>query len=297
MGEAKRRAAKDLSFGKPKRGLIISCPIEVGRDSFSIRSSELDPQELKGSLLYFDKLAWPMNNIIRTGSGHPDVDFLLSAKILERPAIQLSGTFGSNLMSVTQTLALDQLDVKEPGVWSIAQGENSVLLNEGALTQQAGIALELYRAVPVPDKDVPLNEILEFRAKRYDELQALRIEIDRLVAEINGSGDPEAALTEALLQIDEKCSDAIKVCSEWQFPVRLSTLKTSIDLKPFAMVRDGIIAYLGATALGTTTALTAALVSVSSAASLKITPDFGWRGLRNRSSPYRYVSSFHKELF
>jgi hypothetical protein len=297
MGEAKRLAAKDPSFGEPKRGLIVSCPMEIDGSGLSIKSTSLEPQELKSSLLYFDKLAWPTNNLIHIAGSGPDVEFLMAAKVLEQPNVILRGPFGVEALIYAQAQALRELDERNPGTWAIGQGENSLLVKDGTLTDKGGLAVELFRAVPVPDKDVPLNEILEFRLKRYDELQSLRAEIDRLIAEINSSEDPRATLEEALLRIDEECSAAIRVCSEWQFPVRLSTVKTSIDLKPFAMVRDGLTAYLGATALGTTTALTAALVSASAAASLKITPDFGWRGLRDRSSPYRYVSSFHKELF
>jgi hypothetical protein len=300
MGEAKRRAAKDPSFGKPKRGLIVSCPMAIDGARLTIKSSSLDPQELRSSLLYFDKLAWPTNKAIHVGGSGPDVDFLSAAKVLELPHVTLIGSFGVEAVVFAQAQALRDLDEKNPGTWAIAQGENSLLVKNGTLTDKGGLALELYRAVPVPDKDVPLNEILEFRLKRYDELQALRNEIDRLVSEINASEDPKATIEDVLYRIDRECSAAIRVCSEWQFPVRLSSLKTSFDLKPFAMVRDGLGAYVGATALGTTAVLTAALVGAAAAAatvSLKITPDFGWRGLKDRSSPYRYVSRFHKELF
>src|SRR6202044_3129242 len=123
--------------------------------------------------------------------------------------------------------------------------------------QGNGLALELYRAIPVPDKDMPLNEVLEFRRRRYDELQSLRLEIDKLVQEINASQDPKAELETCLLRIDEKCAAAVRVGSEWQFPVRLSNLKTSFDLKPFAAIRNGLVAFLGATPLGATSAVVA----------------------------------------
>ncbi|QHO76875.1 hypothetical protein ACH79_33795 [Bradyrhizobium sp. CCBAU 051011] len=218
--------------------------MQIEGTRLSIKSTSLDAQELRSSLIYFDKLAWPTNNAIHVGGSGPDVDFLSAAKVLELPNVFLSGSFGVEVLILAQAQALRDLDEKNPGTWAIAQGENSLLVKDGTLTDKGGLALELYRAVPVPDKEVPLNEILEFRLKRYDELQALRNEIDRLVSEVNASEDPKATLEEALLRIDEGCSAAIRVCSEWQFPVRLSSLKTSFDLKPFAIVRDGLAAYV-----------------------------------------------------
>jgi hypothetical protein len=297
MGEAKRRAQSDPSFGKPKRGLVISAPIEITGDTVRLKSGHPDLQELRASLLYWDKLAWPTNRAIYIGGG-PDIEFLETAKILTRPQYSFSG-LGSDILVRAQTEALLELDKKEPGVWSLSQGENSILVKGGTLTQDEGVALELYRAVPVPDKDVPLNEVLEFRLKRYAELQSLRLEIDELVKTINASQDPKADLERCFPRIDQNCAAALRVGSEWRFPVKLSNLKTSFDLKPFSVVRDGLLGFLGATALGATSTLVASLTgaSAAAAASVKITADFGWQGLKVRDNPYRYVSQFHKELF
>ena len=59
MGEAKRRAASDPNFGKakpPKLGLVVSPPIEIQGISLLIKSSNLDPQELRSSILLWDSL-------------------------------------------------------------------------------------------------------------------------------------------------------------------------------------------------------------------------------------------------
>jgi hypothetical protein len=295
MGEAKRRAKADPSFGKPQSGLVISAPIEINGDSVLIKTASPDLQELRASLLYWDKLAWPTNNMFFMGGG-ADMDYLESAKVLTRPRYAFSG-MGADILIRVQTEALLELDKKEPGVWSLSQGENSILIKSGALTQGNGIALELYAAIPVPDRAVPLAEVLEFRLKRYDELQSLRVEIDGLVETINSSQDPKEELEKCLNRIDQKCAAAVRVGSEWQFPVRLSNLKTSLDLKPFSMVRDGLAVYLGATALGATSTLVTSLTGAAAMASIKIAGDFGWRGLKDRTNPYRYVSQFHKELF
>lgn len=297
MGEAKRRAKGDPTFGKPKRGLVVSAPTTVSQSGFTIKSSELDPQELRASLLYWDKLAWPTNNIFHI-DGSPDVEFLETAKVLSRPRHNFTGTVkGPEILVLAQAEILAQLDGREPGVWALSQGENSIFLSDAKLEKDAGLAFELYRAIPVPDKDVPLNEILEFRRKRYDELFSLRSEIDGLLVKIRNSENPTEELEKVLKQVDDRCAASIRVGAEWKFPVKLSNLKVSFDLKPFSMARDAILAYNGATFLGLTTSLAAGVAGASAVSSFKITGDFGWKGLRDRTNSYRYVSSFHKELF
>jgi hypothetical protein len=85
MGEAKRRKESDPMYGRPTRGLILTCPIEmIEQHGVIIKSTELDPQDLRHALLFWDELVWPANNQIYIGSG-PDAEYLEEAKILTRP--------------------------------------------------------------------------------------------------------------------------------------------------------------------------------------------------------------------
>ena len=150
------------------------------------------------------------------------------------------------------------------------------------------------------DKDVPLSD-LEFKRKRHDELQLLRSEIDTFFAVLEAAEDKPAALNECLGKIDAACADAIKVGKEWRFPVRLSNLKASIELRPFVTLGGGMAAFASGQTLGlpVTTALLAGLAgsAAASAPAVKLAGDFVWRGLRPTQGPYRYVSQYHSELF
>ena len=44
--------------------------------------------------------------------------------------------------------------------------------------QARGALVELHNAIPVPDLNTPLEEILEFKFRRNDELNRLRLEMD-----------------------------------------------------------------------------------------------------------------------
>ena len=95
---------------------------------------------------------------------------------------------GGDITSIvldTYMAAFSDLESREPGVWSLSQGEKSLFVNNSAanLIDESGISLELIRLIPVPAADVPLNEILEFKEKRKDELMIFRAHIDQLVLE------------------------------------------------------------------------------------------------------------------
>lgn len=299
MGEAKRRSISNPNHGEDKIGLVVSCPIEIQGSTLFVKSSNLDPQELRFALLFWDKLAWPSSRVVHISSGL-DEQFLESAGILIRPSFSFYGDAAQG-MSETQIAAFRWLEESEPGKWAISQGVNSLLLNTGDLEVGNGAFVELYRAIPIPDRDVPLNDILEFKEKRRDEVCLLRNEIDNLFHKLDRANDGTAELAKQVAKIDKACADAIRVGKEWQFPVRLSNIKASFELRPFATIAGAIAGYAGAGALNlpASTALLASLGGAASATApaLKIAGDFGWRGLRPRQGPYRYVSQISNELF
>ena len=197
--------------------------------------------------------------------------------------------------------AFQDLDQKEPGKWSIAQGESSLWLKDGFLEAGSGYSLELHRAIPVPDKDVPLAEILEFKRKRGDELELLRAKIDGFLSFIEAADDKATALATSIKEIDKACSEAIRVSHEWQFPVRLTNFKPQFEARPFASIGAFLSAWAAGRAahLDMTTALLGGFgaAALASGSFLKLTADPGWRGLRPRPGPFRYVADYHTEVF
>ena len=164
-----------------------------------------------------------------------------------------------------------------------------------------GLGLELIEAIPLPDKDVPLNEILEFKLKRNDEFVALRTELDSIGSALNSAENSASELQRAVGHIDKACADALRVCGEWQFPVRLSNQKMALDLKPFEILAGGVAGVFIASALPMSTTqivlggLGGAVAGAKSA--FKITGDIGLQSIRRRRSPFAYVAHAHKELF
>jgi Family of unknown function (DUF6236) len=192
-------------------------------------------------------------------------------------------------------------EASQKGIWDLCQNSSLLLKASREVIEGGGLGIELVNAIPVPDKDVPLNEILEFKQKRNDELTALRAELDKLGRTINAAGDPAAELKRAVAHIDKSCADVLRVSGEWQFPVRLSNQEMALDLKPFEVLVGGIAASVlaSSTALSTTQAILSGIGGALFAAksAIKITGDIGLQGIKRRMSPFAYVAHVHTKLF
>lgn len=299
MGEAKRKSSTDTSGQQRFYGIVMS-HVEV--EPLSIRyNGSLNAQDLRHAALLWDKIAWPQTNLSQPLGG-PDEQFLEQAGFLIKP--RMVYPFPSTVEGVAEIVhartfwALEQQD---PGCWSLAQGSDAALRKLGLLMPGRGALVELVSALPVPNEDVPLAEVLNFKLRRVNELLALRDSIEALKTRVLASENLVEAMELTRSEIDRSCSDLLRVGREWRFPVRLVNRKASFELRPLmtgaaglAGYGAGITSHLPATEAilaGFGTAITATLPS------LKISADFGWIGLRSRPSPYRYVYSYHREIF
>jgi len=305
MGEAKRRRETDPNYGViPKRlekkGLVISSPvsIDVGANSLISRGG-LDPKELRSWLLYWDELAWPTSNLISFG-GEKDESFLISAKVLTRPRIFIPG--GPVAQTVFDTYINCYLDLsfKEPGVWALSQGEKSLLIKHpsGQFVENGGITLELLRALPTPAEDVPLNEILEFKERRRNELLAFRAYTDKLVQEIQNSPEPTDEMKRVLKDVDAACADLLKLGHQWQFPMTFGDFKCSFNVDLSKTVEKGLDTYIKSINAGLDPYFALSIGAINAFLSnISIKPNaIGFRSIRKPTSPFQYWLRAHREL-
>jgi hypothetical protein len=270
------------------RGLVISSPLEHSSGRLLIKSNHLDPQELRFSLLFWDRLDHPDNNLISLRSS-PDAEFLIKAGVLTRTRIQVRGAGsledGFRFAHIT---AFRELDKREPGVWSLATGERSISFLDSELEQGRGALVRLHRAIPVPDQDVHLQDILDFKQKRQAELLKLRHHLELIYGRVSDAVDGKLALQSEVEALNIAISEYIKSTRGFKISWRLASVEASINASGAAMA--GWAAFqMGLPATD------AALVGA--AASISIKSGFGLsRGMKTEK-PYRYVSSYHRELF
>jgi len=219
---------------------------------------------------------------------------LEAAGVLKRPDYTFNGDAAQG-MAMSQYKAYRDLEEREPGVWALAQGENTLLWKEGLVDQDSGSAIELHRAIPIPKHDVPLAEILEFKHRRRDELRLLRQHLESFVCAMESSDDRPKAFQEAVGEIDVACANLLKIGKEWQSPVYLSNMKAAFSLAPVKFVPSFVAGWKLGEPFGLAAA-SAVAAAVGAASTLEIKSDFGLRGIKRPASPYRYAYHIDKEL-
>jgi hypothetical protein len=298
MGQEKIRKRDDPNYGKPPpapthRGLVVSPPLEINGTRLHARSSSIDSTELRFALLYWDKLVWPSSRAIPFASG-PDEQFLETEGVLSRPDYTFYGDAAQGIAK-SQIQAFLDLEKSEPGAWALAQGENSLLLKDDAFQNGNGGLVELHRAIPIPHRDVPLAEILEFKDRRKDELQRLRNHLDSLSNQIIDLNNLPTDLNAKVSEIDSACADLLQVGKEWQFPVHISNLKASFTLSTRSLVAPAASVWYFGQQFGLIAATAAAAVS-GAISTFEIKGDIGFQSLKKSPNPYRYAYLAHKEL-
>ena len=298
MGEAKIRKSNDPYYGKEKRGLIITNPLQIAPDRIQFEhGSSLDPQEVRFALLFWDQLIWPVDAF-----GDNESEFLEKEKILKILPTKLPAPNLAEAIINCYIDAFEDCEKKEPGKWSLGQCVDEILQRRGALIKGSSCSIDLFRAIPVPRADVPLNEILEFKHKRYDELVLLRNEIDIFSTLVNSSADQADDLAKQLVRIDQACADAIRVCGEFQLPINFASKKISLELRPFVTLGGAITGFAASHIpnMPITDSILSSIIGAAAvtAPALKIAyDDLKWRGLKPRQGPFRYVARFHNEVF
>ncbi|MFG0496689.1 DUF6236 family protein [Pseudomonas sp. YQ_13] len=272
------------------RGLVIQTPITL--TPYSCTTGEgLDPQELRFALLFWDKILWPTGNF-DFGTTN-DTDFLVGAGVIERPEFRRSGSLEEWILGAHFGI-YQKMEELEPGAWSMSFGENSLFLQGFPLDFGQGAQVELTRAIPIPQRDTPLEDILRFKERRKDELINFRTHIEGLSEAIATSLAPTEEFLKCVKEVGDACSDLQKVGRDFQFPMHLSTFRPSLNLRPRLVGK-----VMGAWSTGLPMGLEIATLSAAATGiheAVRIKTDFRLRSFRAPVSPYRYAYSLNKEL-
>lgn len=320
MGEAKRRKAVDPYFGmKPKhgRGILLSAPISYDGKAIVAKSSSIEPAELRRATLFWDRLVWPDSQIISLGS-NDDEKLLESEGLLTRPRpTRYNDAAGvghmSALMRITGstdiTIGIEQakhfaqqhvdefLDLErgEPGQWTLSQGEGSFVMKNGNFVEGRGQLVSLSRAIPLPDPNYPLHDLLEFKHRRRDEIVALTHELDKFFSQIANAKDADFEMSRLVRVVDKQCSDMLKAAKESKRKFYLGDFSFSLSLDSIESAVNRAVAWEAAGLTATGMPLVGGVLG-GVASLVSFSRGIGARNLATRDSPFRVVSSIHEEL-
>jgi len=216
------------------RGIIATAAqvnLHTNGFSFDARSGGLSENDIKYFLLYWDKIVIPANNFIYAGI--PYEEDLLKAEIIERPIIQLNGIFSGSELG--QSLLFEESKIVEEKLkdrkvdWSIHQFSDELILPDNRIKEKKVFKFELMGILPVPQDDVHIHEIIEFKERRKDEFVELHNTLDDLYFDILESPDADLTaskhidmLKNALNNIEKVQKEKFKTFSKYDLTTELN---------------------------------------------------------------------------
>jgi len=272
------------------RGIVVSAPVKIDGPSLQIVNSGISPQELRFALLFWDRIDFPENNFINIGAS-PEFEFLVQEGIAQRTRIDpiIFGTVsGARVFRDCHVAAFKKLNERNPGCWATSSEFGAIVFNDKELEAGRGLLVTLHDCLPVPDQDVPLQDVLDFKAKRRSELLALRDALDEAYLKIAASPDRDFALSSEIARLQRACTDYLKSAKGFGLDFRMMDMTANINLIAGAIAAQATFAATGSAPLAIGAAAAASIgVKAGPALKLKQAP----------VSPFQYVARYHREVF
>lgn len=199
------------------RGIIASPAAYIGNGSMLRTERGITALELRYFLLYWDKVVIPTNNLVHVSI--PFEEEFLSTGVVERPRVAFGGTFNGEAIAKAQSfaqskIARELIENDKETDWVIHQIGDRFNFENQDISEKQVIRVELVNVLPVPNDDIPISEILEFKERRKDELSHLHSAIDDLYLEILSSSDRELKSKKAVSELSKAVSSLETVSNE-----------------------------------------------------------------------------------
>ena len=259
-----------------------------------------DAQDLRKSILFWDLVHLP-EQYYDTYLLEPDIQFLSECGIIrsfEGPSVEdLGNRFDGGvdfvnkrghipIYSQLRMNLFSTLEKEEEGGWAMGRGISSPELNIGERTAGRGLVVELTNMLPVPVGDVNLNDILEFKAKRSDELGNLRFHISAVFRQASEQDIDAMTRGDIIEEFRKSVIDFQKSMNDSGIVTTLVDLVSSLNVAPLITLPLSIKYPEAGIALTTFTAVTGCIT---------VTP---FKGLKRRktSDVFEYVSKYHRDI-
>jgi len=231
-----------------ERGVVFTaCELLKTEDGRGFQTGRgVYPEELNYLMLYWDKLVSPTNNFVHLSLTNEDE--LIKCGILNRPRFVQHGLMDGSRMTDfharthVETLNMLRKDEKEID-WRMHFFNDQVSIPQEISERKEAIRFELADLLPVPPKDIPLHEILEFKARRKDELLTLHGYLDELYSEVLSSGDFNLERAKAISGLRKSLEDLDKINNQgWRSPIKFN-LSTSFEFDISQLFSGGATVY------------------------------------------------------
>lgn len=277
--------ANTTKLGVGQRGIILPPPVEFEPSgAFSVIG--MTRPQIDAALLYWDAIEYPINMMIEIAS--EDITSLVQLGVATRTEIKFEGGWsGAELLSTGYDEIIKALSAQSPGRWShltIPRGQVPSKHSHDVVT------VRLIETLPLPQNELPFEELLEFKSRRRDELLDLRTHIDQLADVVVVALDGDAALARKIDALHTSLRAMREVSTERFGICRGFSIKPSFSLTD--ALKSGAIAF-GASGGDLKVSGIAALAG---AAMQSIDVSLERSGGTPQSGPLKYAISIENEL-
>lgn len=305
-------ADDDRTFLKPdEMGLIVS-PISIDphkvdgepiSDSRMSVSHKPSSSALRRYLLFWDKLDLPTSVVDHKTSR--EIEFLRSEGALirtsQRMVLKFHGELAQPEYRVTDDVdalararfeTFQRHENAEPGRWALAMSGPFERLPSSEMEDGRGLLFRLHQAIPVPTRDVPLDDVLQFRQRRRAELLALRAALAAIYTSIADAPDKPLSQHLEFEKLNRALADLLTTTKG--VPVRF--LPANFEVTINAQSLNAGLAAIGASTASSMSPAHALLIgaATTAVASLKVT--WGLKRHFASSDPYRYAVYCQNEI-
>jgi hypothetical protein len=278
----------------------MAAPVTAGASGYEVAEA-FDPLELRSTLLFWDRIDVPSSNAIPNNQMGADEDFLMAEGILVQTGIafvdwQDADTDANAGYHRAHLKAFELRDDQEPGFWSFGRSKGSLGMDELLKAPDRALEFALFGAIPIPDGDVPLEEVLDFKERRRAELLNLRSRLNAVYQSVLAAPDREVAEVIERAALDQALSEHARVAYESKLKLKWTNLNVKLSLKDF-IAAGGAYAWATGMAhlpLTEATLIAAGVGGFSFVQSLGIGAGIADR--KSAGSPLEYVTSIHSEL-
>lgn len=270
-----------------RRGLVISTN-HTNNPNGTFSQNAIDPQMLRIALLFFDVIDCPDNQLVSIGVGQ-DADFLISAGVMERTCLSYQEANGTKFLDAVAWDGFARRDHLEPGIWTMAH-KDGLLPGKEHTRHGRGALFQLFQALPVPDKDVALADLLEFRTQRRDELLALRIHVEEVFQTIQHAEDGPLAWSTQLTKLTASANAALRVANESPLSFRVGSIDWRVNVLP------PVAAALTALSTGSPFGQALQIGIAGASPAVFVSATSGMSRWRNVPVPFSYLARVHHEL-
>lgn len=259
--------------------------------------SDIDKRKLIRTVLFWDKIIIPCNtNIFVINLDHiPEIVTLRAEKILEEPKIQVSvdGELTLVLYGMYMWYIMQMMKSNDAN-YSTYELEKMIISDHDQVSPSGGELLTFTNAFPEPDVSTEINDILEFKLKRKDQLNLLMAHLNSLELRVLKAENKHTELNKAINEIDIACADVIRLYKEKGIKFNISNAKFNFSMKEIIEVTGATYAGSVIAGLPQTAAVLASL-SAGIASVVEIKDAISFKKI-DKTNPFNYAGEISKHL-